>query len=192
MKKFLCILLASVLVLSLAACAGQDGGSTTTASTTTTTTTAAATTTTTTAATTTTTAATTTTEAANPADGETLESLMDTILKGVETPKTETMPVEDELWENFVFVKKPEGAEAVVSEALISAIAHSVVLVRTADADEAETLAGEIEKHADPRKWICVEADKVTVSVHDNVILLCMSKTETCDAIVKNFDALWA
>ncbi len=190
MKKLVCILLACAFALTLSACAGQNGNATTTPIATTGTTAAtteATTTTTTTAATTTTTEATTAAQ-----DGESLESIMDSILEGVETPKAQTMPVEDELWENFVFVKKPEGAEAVVSEAMINAIAHSVVLVRTADAEEAETLAGEIEKNADPRKWICVEADKVAVSVHDNVILLCMSKTETCDAIVKNFDAIWA
>ncbi|MEA4823152.1 MAG: hypothetical protein VB111_03455 [Clostridiaceae bacterium] len=193
MKKLAFLFLAAVMVITLAACTGGNGSSTATTTTAVTTTTAA--TTTTTAATTATTTEATTTQAATTAPEEnesaSLESIMESILEGVETPKAETVPVEDDLWENYVFIAKPEGAEAVVSESLIGSIAHSVVLIRVADAADAEKVAADIEDKANPRKWICVEAEKVVVTYHDDVILLCMSFEDTCDAIVENFDAIW-
>ncbi|MBR4080055.1 MAG: hypothetical protein IKK29_07560 [Christensenellaceae bacterium] len=121
-----------------------------------------------------------------------LDEIMAAILDGVETPASETMALDAESVQYFAFVPMPEGGEALVSEGMISAIAHSVVLVRTADAADAEKVAAEIEKNADPRKWVCVEAEKKVVAVHDNTILLVMSNAAAADGIIANFDALYA
>ncbi len=126
-----------------------------------------------------------------PADMS-LEVVMAAILNGVETPAAETMALDAESFEYFAFTAMPEGAEALVSEGMISAIAHSVVLVRVADASETEKVAAEIEKNADPRKWVCVEAEKKAVVSHDNTILLVMSNAAAADGIIANFDALYA
>ena len=122
----------------------------------------------------------------------TLDDVMAAILDGVETPAAETMALDEESIQYFAFTTMPEGGEALVSEGMISAIAHSVVLVRTANASEAEKVAAEIEKNADPRKWVCVEAEKKAVVFHDNTILLVMSNAAAADAIIANFDALYA
>lgn len=64
--------------------------------------------------------------------------------------------------------------EAVASETMIGSQAYSLVLVKLNDADDAESVANEMLKGIDPRKWICVEADDLQVVSHDDVILLIM------------------
>jgi len=91
----------------------------------------------------------------------------------------------------FTFIDYIEGAEAVISEGMISAIAHSVVLVRVPEGTDAADVAAQIEANADPRKWICVEAEKTVVSQHGSLVLLVMSSEATATAIAANFDALY-
>jgi len=126
-----------------------------------------------------------------PADMS-LEDVMAAILNGVETPMAETMTLDEETIQYFAFTTMPEGGEAIVSEGMVSAIAHSVVLVRVADESETEKVAAEIEKNADPRKWVCVEAEKKIVATHGDTILLVMSNAAAADGIAANYDALYA
>ena len=64
--------------------------------------------------------------------------------------------------------------EAVASEAMIGSQAYSLVLVQLNDEKDAETIADEMLKGIDTRKWICVEADDLQVVGHDDVIMLFM------------------
>jgi len=64
--------------------------------------------------------------------------------------------------------------EAVASETMIGAQAYSLVLVKLNEAADAESVANEMLKGIDPRKWICVEADDLQVVSHDDVIMLIM------------------
>ena len=64
--------------------------------------------------------------------------------------------------------------EAVASEAMIGSQAYSLVLVQLNDEKDAETVADEMLKGIDARKWICVEADDLQVVGHDDVIMLFM------------------
>lgn len=127
----------------------------------------------------------------DPAD-MTLDDIMAAILNGVETPMAEVMALDEESIQYFAFTTMPEGGEAIVSEGMISAIAHSVVLVRVGDAADAEKVAAEIEKNADPRKWVCVEAEKKVVLTHGDTVLLVMSNTAAADGIAANYEALYA
>ena len=74
--------------------------------------------------------------------------------------------------------------------AMINAVAHSVCLLRAEDAAAAEELAKAVEENADPRKWICVEAEKKVVEQRGDLVLLGMSGTDLADQIVANFQAL--
>lgn len=131
---------------------------------------------------------------ADPAVGaDSLSALMDAINEGVEgLPDVGTVELNADNFEHFAFVQYFEGAEGFVSEALINALPHSVVLVRVPEGDDVQTVADRIEANADPRKWICVEAEKTIVSVHGNTILLVMSSADVADAIAANFDAAFA
>ncbi len=124
-------------------------------------------------------------------DSLSLSEIMEKCLDGVaDLPSVADIELNADNFSYFAFTDMPEGAEGLASEAQISAVAHSVVLVRVADKSEAETLAAQMEQNADPNKWICVGAEKVIVTQRGNVVLLVMSWTDTAQAIADNFAAI--
>lgn len=126
-----------------------------------------------------------------PAETEkSLSDLMTSILSGVETPGYAITDVAAEQYPLYLFIDQPEGAQAVTADSLIGSIAHSVVLMRLPDGADVSGIAKQVKDNADPRKWICVEAEKVIVKTKGNLVLLVMSDTATADAIAANFDAL--
>lgn len=119
-----------------------------------------------------------------------LSDLMTSILSGVETPGYAITELAAEQYPLYLFIDQPKGAQAVTADALIGSIAHSVVLMRLPDGSDVSGIAKSIKDNADPRKWICVEAEKVIVKTKGDLVLLVMSTTDIADAIAANFDAL--
>ncbi len=128
-------------------------------------------------------------------DEMSLTEIMDTLYNGYneELPMLATTEITDaETFEWITFAKYVEGYEAAVSEPMMSSIAHSVVLVRVPEGTDVESVRAEIEGNCDPRKWVCVEAEKVAVIANNNTILLVMSSAALTDIVTANFNALWA
>lgn len=123
----------------------------------------------------------------------TLEEIADSILADVpDLPAVQNVALNDDNFFYYAFVEPSAGVTGLASDAMIGSIAHSVVLLRAADEKAAEALAKDVETNMDPRKWICVEAEKSIVSVHGSTVLLVMSFESTADTIAANFNALWA
>lgn len=74
-----------------------------------------------------------------------------------------------------------EYDESLASESGVGSIAHSVVLLRTKDNADIESIKTTIKENVDPRKWICVgvEEDDVIVKNKGNLIILIMVEDET-------------
>lgn len=81
-------------------------------------------------------------------------------------------------------------SEGTASEPMIGSIAHSIVLVRVADGEDVNAVVTAIKENINPRKWICVEAEKVEVTNRGNLVLMAMSSTTIVDTVVKSFKAL--
>lgn len=64
--------------------------------------------------------------------------------------------------------------EAVVSEAMISSQAYSMVILRVNDPADVKEVANAMLNGIDTRKWICVAADDIKVVTHDDLVLLAM------------------
>lgn len=90
---------------------------------------------------------------------------------------------------NFAFVDNVKYKEAVVSEPIIGSIPHSVVLIRLEDAKDASKVVEDIKKNANPRKWVCVEAEHTYVLSKGDLVVLIMSN-EHADKIKENFENL--
>ena len=69
-------------------------------------------------------------------------------------------------------------AEAVVSESQLGAQAYSLVLCRVKNAADAPTVARQMRDGINQRKWVCVHADDLLVSVCGDVVLLIMISSE--------------
>ncbi|MBR4030773.1 MAG: hypothetical protein IKJ06_05205 [Clostridia bacterium] len=106
-----------------------------------------------------------------------------------EMPMLMNEPLTEENFEFFTFAKYVNGAEAFVSEPMMGSFAHSVVLVRLPKGADATAFANEVRANADARKWICVEAEKVTVTQKGDLVLLVMSSADRTDKITNAFKA---
>ena len=115
-----------------------------------------------------------------------IADMLTVILEGVEYGSMPTA-ITDENIANTLFIEPVEGLVGASADAMISAQAHSVVLVRVGEDSDVNEIAKQIEENAKPNKWICVEAEKVAVEVKGNYILLVMSDADTTDLIVANF-----
>lgn len=125
-----------------------------------------------------------------PAKKEALADIMASITANLgEMPMLMNEPLNEENFEFFTFAKYVKGAEAFVSEPMMGSFAHSVVLVRLPEGADAAAFANEVRANADARKWICVEAEKVTVTQKGDLVLLVMSSAERTDKITNAFKA---
>ena len=105
-------------------------------------------------------------------------------------PGVGDIPLDSENFVYYMFIDPVEGAEAMASEAMIGSIAHSIVLLKAPEGADVEAIAQSVRDNADPRKWICVEAEKCEVVVKDSYVLLVMTNAAAADAIIANFNAL--
>lgn len=67
---------------------------------------------------------------------------------------------------------------AIVSEPMMSSQAYSLVLVRVKDKVDAADIAQKMADGINQRKWVCVEADDLTVVSKDDIIMLFMADKE--------------
>ena len=125
-------------------------------------------------------------------------TLSEIMAKITDVPSLEIAVMETELnaenWEHNTKIAMPEGAEGLVSDAMISAQAHSVVLIRLPEGADGDAIAQEIlEKNTDPSqpsKWICVNPEMVEVVRRGDLILFVQSFETTTDEIVEKFNEL--
>lgn len=124
----------------------------------------------------------------------TLEEIMTKVYADVpedERPMMLTnIEVTEENIENYLGTKDFEYEEALASESAVGSIAHSVVLIRMKDGADVEEAKKKIEENANPRKWICVEANDVVVKNKGNLIILIMSSSNYIEKIENSFDNL--
>lgn len=94
--------------------------------------------------------------------------------------------------EYYIGTKDIKWEKAIASESMVGAIPHSVVIIRMSeDATEKdyEDAMTKIKENANPRKWVCVEAENVYVERNGNLIALIMSN-DLADTIKTNFKGL--
>ena len=77
---------------------------------------------------------------------------------------------------------------AVVSEAMISSIAHSVAVLELEDGADAAAVAATLKETAPVGKWVCVVPEQSGTAHRDNFVMMAMSNS--ADAILANFAAL--
>ena len=120
----------------------------------------------------------------------TINDVITSVQYDVELPKVSTTALSSDLYSSYLFIDYIDGSEALSSDAMIGSIAHSLVVLKLPEGADAAATAESIRANANPRKWICVEAEKVQVVSSGRYVMLVMSDTATVDAIVANFNYL--
>lgn len=159
MKKFVSMILALAMVLSLTACGGNAAEPTTEA-----------------------------TEAAVSVEA-TCEELLNQIVEkqpvefmGGIIPVDLTDTSEDGLWNINYFTGLQDASqitEVSVFEPMMGSIAFSMVMVRVAPEAGTKTVAEAMKNGIDTRKWICVGADDVLAAGYADMVMLIMLDTNT-------------
>ncbi len=78
-------------------------------------------------------------------------------------------------------------ADSVKSESMMMPSNHSLCIVEVKAGEDVAAVKDEIFKNANPRKWICVNADKVMVVDSGNYVMLVMSTEENCTNLYNAF-----
>lgn len=77
--------------------------------------------------------------------------------------------------------------DSVKSESMMMPSNHSLCIVEVKAGEDVAAIKDTIFKNADPRKWICANADKVLVVDSGNIIMLVMSTEENCTNLYNAF-----
>lgn len=80
--------------------------------------------------------------------------------------------------------------ESFYSMPMMNAVAYQCILLRLPEGADVDTAKQTIADHADPRKWICVEAESVVVENVGNVVLFVMGESQVTNALQEAFLAL--
>jgi len=125
----------------------------------------------------------------NGALPEIMEKLYNGISKEEMPMAIENIELNEENIENYIGTKDIEYESAIASESMVGSIAHSIVLIRAKENSNYEEIAKKIKENANPRKWICVEAENVIVKNKGNLIVLIMTN-DLANKIEENFNNL--
>lgn len=123
----------------------------------------------------------------------TLDELMTKVYEGIPENQMPALMNTELTADNSTYytgVESTEYAEGLASEAMISAVAHSVVLLRAESEEAAEALKDEVAEKADPRKWVCVEAEQVITDNVGDLVILIMASEDNAPMLHENFLAL--
>lgn len=183
MKKLAITLTALTLALALAACGSTAGSSSSTASSG--------------AASSSASSSTAQIGSTETVDTSDLTTVMDALFNGIaEDQMPMLMPQEDgskyaplteENSEYNTGVAMSAYKEGLCAEAAMSAQAHSICLLKANSAEEAAKLAEDVAANANPRKWICVEAERTVVAYSGDTVLLAMSYNDLAQTVLDNF-----
>ncbi len=80
--------------------------------------------------------------------------------------------------------------DSVYSAPMMSSIAYQCVVLRVSENQDVEAAKQLLKDNADPRKWVCVEAESVVVENVGDVILFIMADNDVAEAAKEAFLAL--
>jgi len=121
----------------------------------------------------------------------TLEEMILASYANIELPFTGEMEIDKNDADTVAFYLGTNDVtfkRGVVSEAMISSIAHSVVVLELEDGADAAAVAATLKETAPVGKWVCVVPEQVGTAHRGNIVMMAMSNA--ADAILANFNNL--
>ena len=110
----------------------------------------------------------------------------------VNAPYQDYIPAE--MAESYVGLTQEEYEanieEGVFYESMMSPANQSYCLLKVKEGADVAALQQKVFDNANPRKWICMTADRVLVMADDSYIMLAMGTQDACDALKTEFTTL--
>lgn len=130
----------------------------------------------------------------NPFEGKDLTDVIFDIYEnaeGFDLGLMDPAVVEPDMMQYYIGTENTQGiTQMVVSEPYINITPYSLCLIRIAEDADVEKVRQNVFQNADPRKWICVAADKVTVNNAGNVVMLLMASEEETELVSTAFEKI--
>lgn len=125
------------------------------------------------------------------ATAEDMTKFVDGLYEGIEIyPSITTMELSledmDAVTYNTGLTKADDIESIVISEPMVSQ-AYSLVLVKVKEGADADSIAKEMSEKINPRKWICVSAEKIYATSSENFAFLVMTNTDLTDSVSNAF-----
>lgn len=114
---------------------------------------------------------------------------LDTDLRGA-MQYYETTTIDESMEEYILGTDEVEYTDSAYSAPMMSSVAYQCVILRLEEDADVVKAKQTLRDHAEPAKWICVEADSVVVESVGDVILYVMADKDTASAIKDAFLAL--
>jgi len=92
--------------------------------------------------------------------------------------------------EYIIGTTEVEYTESIYSAPQVNVVPYQCILLRLPEDADVEAAKQTLSEHADPIKWVCVEADSVVIENIGNVVLFIMADTGTAEAVRDAFLAL--
>lgn len=102
----------------------------------------------------------------------------------------ENVSITDDMEEYVLGTTDIDFTDSVYSAPMMSSIAYQCVILRVSEDQDVEEAKKLLSENADPRKWICVEAESVVVENIGDVILFIMADDDVAEAAKEAFLAL--
>ncbi len=99
----------------------------------------------------------------------------------------QTLELDDTNTEAYLGNIDAEIKEGICSVPWVNIVPYELVLVRVDENADVEAVKKAIKENANPRKWVCVEAEEVVVENIDNTILFLMAEKDKATAIKEAF-----
>ena len=108
-----------------------------------------------------------------------LEDIIQQMYDSVDTEwpmvaNTELVAGDEGNLEYYIGTKNVDLVRGVANEAMISAVAHSVVLLEVKDGSDIEAIKEDIKTNVNPYKWVCVGVEDKDVRVESEGNLICL------------------
>lgn len=129
-----------------------------------------------------------------------LSEIMDSLYENADLPQDfrdssanfSTGEIPAESAEYLIGTTEVAYEESCFSVPMMNAVAYQCILLRLPEGADVDAAKQTIADHADPRKWICVEAESVIVENVGNVVLFIMGDSQVTNAMQEAFLALGA
>lgn len=102
----------------------------------------------------------------------------------------ELTTISEETEEYILGTDEVDYIDSAYSAPMMSSVAYQCVVLRLEPDEDVLKAKQDLIDHADPIKWICVEAEEVVVENVGDVVLYVMADQQTADAIKTAFLAL--
>ena len=122
---------------------------------------------------------------------EMMTNLMTASKVTVNAPMQDVIPAE--MSETYIGLTEADFtanvADSVFYESMISPANQSFCIVKVKDASKVDELKQKIFDNCNPRKWICMTAERVVVLSSGEYIMLAMASQDSCNALIPAFKA---